>query len=76
MCEGGLRRHVKAYDKLSFIAFIGAALKTLCDLCEEEPEAGERIPSSPQSCVLPEYRPAGRKCEEKQHSKASRREQP
>ena len=57
MCEGGLRRHVKANDKRSTNYFTGTALKTLNDHCEEEPDAGGRIPSSPQTDALPELPP-------------------
>ena len=32
---------------------IETTLKTLANHCEEEPDAGERIHSSPQSSVLP-----------------------
>ena len=55
MCEGGLRRHVKRSHKAYTKDKRTEALKTLANHCEEEPDAGGRIPSFPQTCVSPEH---------------------
>ena len=53
MCEPGLRRHKQANQERETKDKIGTALVTQTDHCEEEGEAGERMPSSPQIDVLP-----------------------
>ena len=47
---------------------IETALNTPVNHCAEEPEAGERIPSSPQTVCRPSKRLARRICEDKRHS--------
>jgi len=56
LCEGGLRRHVQANDTRTTNHIISTALKTPIDHCEEEPEAGGRIPFSPQIDACPSQR--------------------
>lgn len=66
LCEGGLRRHTQRSYKTLSKDKSNKALNTLSNICEEETDAGERIPSSPQTVVLPEHALASAECEEKQ----------
>ena len=51
MCEGGLRRQVEA-EEMRRRTVLFVRNRTLgTTICEEETDAGERIPSSPQTDI-------------------------
>jgi len=56
LCEGGLRRHAQRRQRHTQTTIHTEALKTPNHHCEEEPDAGGRIPFSPQMerCPKPE----------------------
>ena len=60
LCDGGLRRHVKRSHKALRKEKRYKALNTLNHHCEEETEAGGRIPSFPQTASCPRHRSAER----------------
>src|SRR3989344_4020520 len=59
LCEGGLRRHVKRSYKALDDRKRCKELNSLANHCEEETEAGGRIPSFPQTAWRPSHPPAG-----------------
>ena len=56
LCEGGLRRHEQRRQRHTQTTIRNKALNTLKYHCEEEPDAGGRIPFSPQTDACPSQR--------------------